>query len=197
MNCFQIVSLEYWSQWEVVLLTILTRCELLSNCIFGILVTVKGIGTMFKTALWIAFKLYLWNIGHSKLRRNCWTKTVVNCFQIVSLEYWSQWFSSYWRRAWCCELLSNCIFGILVTVLLVKRAKLERLWIAFKLYLWNIGHSSYIQHYRPNGVVNCFQIVSLEYWSQSDKLSKIWKQRCELLSNCIFGILVTVQQAWI
>ena len=68
--------------------------------------------------------------------------TVVNCFQIVSLTYWSQPFFNYF------------IFSF---------------------------------------VVNCFQIVSLTYWSQHKRLNKLADQGCELLSNCIFDILVTTK----
>ena len=40
-------------------------------------------------------------------------------------------------------------------------------------------------------VVNCFQIVSLTYWSQLLASPNETERRCELLSDCIFDILVT------
>ncbi len=42
---------------------------------------------------------------------------VVNCFQIVSLSYWTQLFLKGCMISLCCELLSNCIFELLDTTL--------------------------------------------------------------------------------
>ena len=121
VNCFQIVSLTYWSQHNSWIPIVITCCELLSNCIFDILVTTSRSKRAWLQLLWIAFKLYLWHIGH-------------NHFLIIS---------------------SSLL-----------------LWIAFKLYLWHIGHNIKGWISWPIRVVNCFQIVSLTYWSQPSK--KAW-----------------------
>ena len=173
VNCFQIVSLKYRST---------TYCWELANNVL----------------LWIAFRLYLWNIGQqlrqrsSNWKRSCellsdcifeisvnncyWSRyplrTVVNCFQIVSLKYRSTTDTRHQNASW-------------------------QLWIAFRLYLWNIGQqhlfnkrscryscellSDCIFEISVNNeeelicslklVVNCFQIVSLKYRSTTVMLS--------------------------
>ena len=95
-------------------------------------------------------------------------KIVVNCFQIVSLTYWSQQLHFGMMSFIGCELLSDCIFDILVTTYPVMMSI---------VYL----------------VVNCFQIVSLTYWSQPGLGQHVDRLRCELLSDCIFDILVTTK----
>ena len=191
MNCFQIVSLTYWSQPLLKRVNTLNGCELLSDCIFDILVTtlIKFFPCHFK--LWIAFRLYLWHIGHNPRICGAFTRMVVNCFQIVSLTYWSQPPLAIRCRSACCELLSDCIFDILVTTNGSGSIRLNLLWIAFRLYLWHIGHNLLSQGKSPKAVVNCFQIVSLTYWSQQKSLWAQPEPRCELLSDCIFDILVT------
>ena len=116
-------------------------CELLSDCIFEILVTAIPLTTALSETLWIAFRLYLWNIGHSSDWYTYSFCCVVNCFQIVSLKYWSQHLLFLTIQPTCCELLSDCIFEILVTALNGDYFEIDMLWIAFRLYLWNIGHS--------------------------------------------------------
>ena len=140
MNCFQIVSLTYWSQLQLAQSHSCHSCELLSDCIFDILVTTATFFFFLTWLLWIAFRLYLWHIGHNGLSGGHWWFIVVNCFQIVSLTYWSQ------------------------LVVLLKPIK---------------------------DVVNCFQIVSLTYWSQLRIIYYPNFVSCELLSDCIFDILVT------
>jgi len=166
VNCFQIVSLTYWSQpcWDNI--RQLPCCELLSDCIFDILVTTDIRARYTATTLWIAFRLYLWHIGHNHSMLMVRLLIVVNCFQIVSLTYWSQLDLRRRRRSASCELLSDCIFDILVTTQGYKSRRTTKLWIAFRLYLWHIGHNSFVQVCRHCTVVNCFQIVSLTYWSQ-------------------------------
>ena len=141
VNCFQIVSLIYWSQPRAESNTLYVCCELLSDCIFDILVTALCLIQAMKWLLWIAFRLYLWYIGHSIIKNNVKWKSVVNCFQIVSLIYWSQHRLLKVFSQSSCELLSDCIFDILVTAKYYQELKLTGLWIAFRLYLWYIGHS--------------------------------------------------------
>jgi len=166
--------------------------------------------------LWIAFRLYLWHIGHNGIATHFGGMAVVNCFQIVSLTYWSQRLTGKFHSRFSCELLSDCIFDILVTTKLHLKLNSLSLWIAFRLYLWHIGHNGGSSRWRGSGVVNCFQIVSLTYWSQLYRTYPIgadvvncfqivsltyWSQQyllntarllsCELLSDCIFDILVT------
>ena len=140
MNCFQIVSLTYWSQQVDGFLITTFCCELLSDCIFDILVTTTCFWASNSPLLWIAFRLYLWHIGHNKRQLSKTKLYVVNCFQIVSLTYWSQHIYDY---------------------------------MTFPT------------------VVNCFQIVSLTYWSQRLMAFALPYTCCELLSDCIFDILVT------
>ena len=141
--------------------------------------------------LWIAFRLYLWNIDFSPTLRgdamlyvvNCfqivslkyWFKQeyiilgtikVVNCFQIVSLKYWFQPPHSKTTTRSGCELLSDCIFEILISASPTWALARWLLWIAFRLYLWNID------------------------FSLSPGYAK-WKASCELLSDCIFEILIS------
>ena len=145
VNCFQIVSLIYWSQQTESEFNSCNCCELLSDCIFDILVTACSSTTLNISLLWIAFRLYLWYIGHSCISCNVSIPSVVNCFQIVSLIYWSQLslFSSCFSA--CCELLSDCIFDILVTAATKLNFYIGELWIAFRLYLWYIGHSQRLE----------------------------------------------------
>ena len=164
--CFQIVSLTYWKTTP-------------TKCIGGI------------RLLWFAFKLYLWRIEKQLYKSIMWTdcccdllsncifdvlknnrgviyllsKTVVICFQIVSLTYWKTtnpllvggrfvlWFAFklyLWRiekqlsprtfkSSIGCDLLSNCIFDVLKNNCQAGRC------------------STCL-------VVICFQIVSLTYW---------------------------------
>ncbi len=191
VNCFQIVSLTYWSQLPEKTVHFLTGCELLSDCIFDILVTTWVTFLKSKPMLWIAFRLYLWHIGHNHTLGCTWRTGVVNCFQIVSLTYWSQLIALPLYFLSRCELLSDCIFDILVTTNDASPSIRSLLWIAFRLYLWHIGHNFYTINLMIHHVVNCFQIVSLTYWSQHYwEWLLVWLS-CELLSDCIFDILVT------
>ena len=114
--------------------------------------------------LWIAFRLYLWGIGDTNLWKLSCYPCVVNCFQIVSLRYW--WHRVLLRHwfAPSCELLSDCIFEVLVTPNRGSAKKVGWLWIAFRLYLWGIGDTLTRISKSAQAVVNCFQIVSLRYW---------------------------------
>ena len=144
--CFQIVSLTYWK-------------------------TTAKMPLPAAVMLWFAFKLYLWRIEKQPihkikppgkccdllsncifdvLKNNYWDAmsacgVVVICFQIVSLTYWK---TTRYRR----DLADN------------------KLWFAFKLYLWRIE-----KQLTPNKVM---------------KISC-----CDLLSNCIFDVLKNNQSA--
>ena len=116
---------------------------------------------------------------------------VVICFQNVSLIYWystSKWWNNRINR---CDLLSKCIFDLLIfntksplktelqvvicfqNVSLIywystrvqKTTSLETLWFAFKMYLWFIDIQQSIRQ--------C-----------------TYKLRCDLLSKCIFDLLI-------
>ena len=108
----------------------------------------------------------VWFIEHSTLVEENITDRVVNCFQIVSLIYWTQRLPLGTPIAISCELLSDCIFDLLNTATIQRLHKEILLWIAFRLYLWFIEHSNYLFTLRLFIVVNCFQIVSLIYWTQ-------------------------------
>ena len=191
MNCFQIVSLTYWTQRSLWARPGGHCCELLSDCIFDLLNTTPLRLVSSPAALWIAFRLYLWLIEHNHIEGVVNPEHVVNCFQIVSLTYWTQLCSfailitpscellsdcifdllnttnlrdlSVER---CCELLSDCIFDLLNTTQLRPGQVLLLLWIAFRLYLWLIEHNMSLRLTMYSSVVNCFQIVSLTYWTQ-------------------------------
>ena len=166
MNCFQIVSLTYWTQQCMQKVYLWRRCELLSDCIFDLLNTATLYRYQHPKSLWIAFRLYLWLIEHSHKSINSTFHYVVNCFQIVSLTYWTQRRTGRGDNLRCCELLSDCIFDLLNTADKFCLELNSELWIAFRLYLWLIEHSERSILFLNYVVVNCFQIVSLTYWTQ-------------------------------
>ena len=139
--CFQIVSLTYWTQLNCLYWKSVYCCDLLSNCIFDVLNTTYGAMGNDSGMLWFAFKLYLWRIEHNIFIHITTYYCVVICFQIVSLTYWTQHFSSRSKRNDCCDLLSNCIFDVLNTTKVFEIEYNEALWFAFKLYLWRIEHN--------------------------------------------------------
>ena len=118
-------------------------------------------------------------------------RSVVNCFQFVSLMYWAQPPQLSYSLPLRCELLSVCIFDVLSTANVFLYDQEILLWIAFSLYLWCIEHSINDSRNVCIWVVNCFQFVSLMYWAQP--LSNICPSClcCELLSVCIFDVLST------
>ena len=195
VNWFQIVSLSYW------LSTFSTK---LSNFV----------------SLWIGFKLYLCLIDYQLILTAIMPLVVVNWFQIVSLSYWLSTFGLFlnhgkglWigfklylclidyqrggstlSRRLCCELVSNCIFVLLIINIIFKSSS-------------------------QKVVVNWFQIVSLSYWLSTTKIQRFantklwigfklylclidyqllpnyypWLICCELVSNCIFVLLIINQ----
>ena len=191
VNCFQIVSLTYWTQPFFVFSMFFIGCELLSDCIFDLLNTTSAYGCWLAPPLWIAFRLYLWLIEHNKHEHGSETVEVVNCFQIVSLTYWTQLNGDWEESGRGCELLSDCIFDLLNTTRIWKQRSYHALWIAFRLYLWLIEHNAWWPWWTSANVVNCFQIVSLTYWTQQLWLGRIMIFSCELLSDCIFDLLNT------
>ena len=167
-------------------------CDLLSKCIFDLLIfnsTAPGVKILpvvicfqnvsliywystfekwksIKTELWFAFKMYLWfiDIQHA---------------------------DAFTQGTACCDLLSKCIFDLLIFN-----------WT----YVWN----------RADKVVICFQNVSLIYWYSTRKhgfstMFRLWfafkmylwfidiqlyehqiylVNSCDLLSKCIFDLLI-------
>ena len=167
------------------------RCELLSDCIFDLLNTTVSPQCPTPLLLWIAFRLYLWLIEHNDVASAFLPEDVVNCFQIVSLTYWTQQpllHTDGWQG---CELLSDCIFDLLNTTICFMEQFDIMLWIAFRLYLWLIEHNAGTYLVKIYPVVNCFQIVSLTYWTQPDGVHAASARCCELLSDCIFDLLNT------
>ena len=136
---------------------------MLSKCIFGISFTINNTERNTLTQLWIAFKMYLWHIVYNFGRLINRKRTVVNCFQNVSLAYRLQWLFFRMSVDCCCELLSKCIFGISFTILFQFSVRSFWLWIAFKMYLWHIVYNRRCITARLFLVVNCFQNVSLAY----------------------------------
>ena len=143
-----------------------TRCDLLSDCIFDLLI-------------------------HSRELLHQIYEPVVICFQIVSLTYW-------------------------FTAKPIKNAFIIMLWFAFRLYLWLIDSQHIIQQWVEKHVVICFQIVSLTYWFTARqwllfRSLPLWfafrlylwlidsqlvppfgssPVCCDLLSDCIFDLLI-------
>ena len=218
VNCFQIVSLTYWAQpninvkqissgcellsdciFDLLSTTVLCvyqppiRCELLSDCIFDLLSTTLFVFIINGYLLWIAFRLYLWPTEHNKFVRHTLIQTVVNCFQIVSLTYWAQPKFRHCPFEHSCELLSDCIFDLLSTTANPILTSAEKLWIAFRLYLWPTEHNDVSWYVTDLAVVNCFQIVSLTYWAQLLREHGFNVIGCELLSDCIFDLLSTTR----
>ena len=191
VNCFQIVSLRYWWHHYLFFPNKPWCCELLSDCIFEVLVTPFYVRQIWICMLWIAFRLYLWGIGDTTKTWSWKNLPVVNCFQIVSLRYW--WHRQYPKNqpSSRCELLSDCIFEVLVTPRAGVRTISLPLWIAFRLYLWGIGDTAGQAIGLLAPVVNCFQIVSLRYWWHHILTELQVASSCELLSDCIFEVLVT------
>ena len=166
VNCFRIVSLNYWKQPSSTKYAHQACCELLSNCIFELLKTATADKKDIIDMLWIAFELYLWIIENSWSGKECLILLVVNCFRIVSLNYWKQQSRCFTRCRFRCELLSNCIFELLKTANVCGAVDTGPLWIAFELYLWIIENSLDRFFRLWLFVVNCFRIVSLNYWKQ-------------------------------
>ena len=183
----------------------MASCELLSDCIFEMLKTARIYFLRLQELLWIAFRLYLWNVENSKYFAKSSRASVVNCFQIVSLKCWKQHITDLFAYFDRCELLSDCIFEMLKTAMIAVKHICNQLWIAFRLYLWNVENSSKRFICKPFGVVNCFQIVSLKCWKQRFRLPSATSPCCELLSDCIFEmlktahhmILIMIWQLWI
>ena len=188
VNCFQNVSLKYRAQHPYFLCQYAHGCELLSECIFEISGTTFDERCKYMIGLWIAFRMYLWNIGHNDPDDYATNPFVVNCFQNVSLKYRAQqkMFSASLTPG--CELLSECIFEISGTTGDPGLHDIDPLWIAFRMYLWNIGHNLDHQYSDSETVVNCFQNVSLKYRAQLLAFCTPTKNSCELLSECIFEI---------
>ncbi len=197
VNCFQNVSLTYRAQLPYSVNTCASCCELLSECIFDISGTTLVSGCPDSIKLWIAFRMYLWHIGHNHWEKHNQNPLVVNCFQNVSLTYRAQLFGMGSKQVVCCELLSECIFDISGTTFLLLLNRCKQLWIAFRMYLWHIGHNVVMNIYQIPCVVNCFQNVSLTYRAQPKSGSCNWQCCCELLSECIFDISGTTYQLFI
>ena len=110
VNWFQIVFLREDSQVPFLPEFTVSRCELISNCIFTWGFTRRLISTIFISKLWIDFKLYFYVRIHKQLQYFSQVRLVVNWFQIVFLREDSQDFQYKYNEWLSCELISNCIF---------------------------------------------------------------------------------------
>jgi len=191
VNWFHFVSLTYWKQLYGLKWNFLARCELVSFCIFDVLKTTHANCWTSDWVLWIGFILYLWRIENNIFTFIFNHLNVVNWFHFVSLTYWKQPYSCKHDHYSGCELVSFCIFDVLKTTNVYNIAFQYWLWIGFILYLWRIENN-----YVGGGklllkVVNWFHFVSLTYWKQLSSLRPRMKDRCELVSFCIFDVLKT------
>ena len=190
--CFQIVSLTYWKTTQVP--------RYLSDRSVVICFQIVSL-TYWKTTwqskypltskLWFAFKLYLWRIEKQHwqsqspilhccdLLSNCifdvlknnrvwWYSEetlVVICFQIVSLTYWKTTFKA-----------SDKFF--------------EKLWFAFKLYLWRIEKQRTAMLWRSWTLLwFAFKLYLWRIEKQPVNYKTCRFVGCDLLSNCIFDVL--------
>ena len=138
--CFQNVSLTYWYSLATVMGLDGASCDLLSKCIFDLLIF-----TATTTATIVTI--------------------VVICFQNVSLTYWYSLDLLEQQDLKGCDLLSKCIFDLLI-------------------FTFNFIFIKLIE------VVICFQNVSLTYWYSLRVEQKHNLHRCDLLSKCIFDLLI-------
>ena len=76
----------------IVLLSLKMRlsCDLLSNFIFDNVLTISSGVNRCSPLLWFAFKFYLWQRSYNKFTTTKTHKTVVICFQILSLTTFLQ-----------------------------------------------------------------------------------------------------------
>jgi len=124
------------------LLVIVHRCDLLSNFIFDNVLTSSTNRPSSKTALWFAFKFYLWQRSYKKQQRFLQKNWVVICFQILSLTTFLQATELRVKPFHRCDLLSNFIFdNVLTSVWWFNIANFE-LWFAFKFYLWQRSYKN-------------------------------------------------------
>ena len=191
MNWFQIVFLREQSQVKLIIITALTSCELISNCIFTWAITSFGNVVIWLNRLWIDFKLYFYVSNHKKTGKFIKRDTVVNWFQIVFLREQSQAYILLVSCKCCCELISNCIFTWAITSSDCCLCRSRWLWIDFKLYFYVSNHKGSLSNLFQGYVVNWFQIVFLREQSQVHILAALAAFSCELISNCIFTWAIT------
>ncbi len=167
MNCFQIVILRSLTQSIRAIAERLNRCELLSNCDFTIFDTVSNwywlsfrqccellsncdftifdtvlkLETFTTKGLWIAFKLWFYDLWHSSRYGKLIHRLLWIAFKLWFYDLWHSFISKKYIRAVSCELLSNCDFTIFDTVLYNKHTMPKQLWIAFKLWFYDLWHS--------------------------------------------------------
>ena len=118
-------------------------------------------------------------------------------FHLVSLNYWKQQFTRIRLTFRCCDLISSCIFELLKTTCEVLTPSRYLLWFDFILYLWIIENNSLLKDIDVIGVVIWFHLVSLNYWKQQKSNKRQAKNRCDLISSCIFELLKTTYQPYI
>ena len=109
--------------------------------------------------------MYLWLTDYSYNIINNFMSIVVICFLIVSLTYWLQHKT----------VLIYCLI-VVICFLIVS------------LTYWLQLTFPTLQSFT---VVICFLIVSLTYWLQQISFPVCTQDCCDLLSNCIFDLLIT------
>ena len=134
--CFQILSLTTFLQTSLRKKQIQPRCDLLSNFIFDNVLTRKQFNYHWSLQLWFAFKFYLWQRSYKPEFLQHEQKSVVICFQILSLTTFLQASLLYLIWLQRCDLLSNFIFDNVLTSWPVNGLRSYSLWFAFKFYLW-------------------------------------------------------------
>ena len=128
--CFLIVSLTYWLQQTTASNATPPSCDLLSNCIFDLLIT--------------AVFIFIFKFNSCDLLSNCIfdlliTALIHDRFLTSSCDLLSNCIFDLLITAWrnilndtrCCDLLSNCIFDLLITALTVNCPVPVLLWFAF------------------------------------------------------------------
>ena len=141
--------------------------------------------------LWFAFKFYLWQRSYNAFEPCCFVRSVVICFQILSLTTFLQFYAKVLHSlivVICfqilslttflqfipyklmttvgCDLLSNFIFDNVLTIMGKNINFINMLWFAFKFYLWQRSYNQMLWINLWLCVVICFQILSLTTFLQ-------------------------------
>ena len=165
---------------------LLSRCELISICIFTWGFTSKALKQVTETQLWIDFNLYFYVRIHKPPKLLQLKRFVVNWFQFVFLREDSQVYTVKIMTPLSCELISICIFTWGFTRHTSYSETLALLWIDFNLYFYVRIHKTLAVLMAYNSVVNWFQFVFLREDSQVCNNGRLIKPCCELISICIF-----------
>ena len=191
MICFQILSLTTFLQDDLQSSLKSLCCDLLSNFIFDNVLTSIFLEYLQRIKLWFAFKFYLWQRSYKLSKSLPDGKTVVICFQILSLTTFLQAVVANQYAITSCDLLSNFIFDNVLTRFNRSTYAHFHVVICFQILSLTTflqgNHRIWCRH----KVVICFQILSLTTFLQEYKRYMELCACCDLLSNFIFDNVLT------